>query len=209
MTATKMRFLIVVALLATVAVFPIAARGAIISNPVSTADGTLIGGGDWESGVSLGWSVTASDGGYLYSYEFVAPGPALSHFELEISGNFTESDILDISPGSYEIDVFSAGPSKPGWPEGEALHAIKFYDISGESPFFLTLLSDRAPMEGDFYAKGGRDSFAFNSGFGSRDGANILVPDTKSAPVPEPGTLLLVGSGLMGIASLGRKRFGR
>ncbi len=205
MTPIKTRFLIVVVLLSVLAALPIAARGALVSSPISTADGSVIGGGDWATGVSLGWSVADTGSAYLYTYTFNAPSPGLSHFDLEISGNFTASNILEISD-VYKIGTFSAGPSNPGWPAGESLYGIKFDDIAGEAPFVLTLLTDRAPMEGDFYAKGGKDSFAYNSGFGALDGANILVPDTESHRVPEPGTVLLLGAGLIGIAGLGRMR---
>ncbi len=208
MTTIKTRFPIVVALLATLMVLPIWARGAIITGSVSTADGSVIGGGDWATGVTLDWSVAGVGSAYLYSYTFTAPVPALSYFQLQTSGNFTESNILDIS-NAYDIGTFCAGPSTTEWPDGESLYGIKFEDIEGDAPFALTLLSDRAPMEGDFYAKGGRDSFAYNSGFGALDGANIMVPDTESAPVPEPGTMILIGSGLIAVAGLGRKRFRR
>ncbi len=205
MTTIKMRFLIVVALLLVFAALPVAARAAIVSGSVSTADGSVIGGGDWATGVTLDWSVADAGSAYLYTYVFDAPEPGLSHFDLQLSGNFTDENILQIS-NAYEIGTFTTGPSTPGWPIGESLYGIKFDGIEGDAPWTLTLLSDRAPMEGDFYAKGGNDSFAYNSGFGSLDGANILVPDTESYPVPEPGTLLLLGGGLAAVAGLGRMR---
>jgi hypothetical protein len=47
-------------------------------------------------------------------------------------------------------------------------------------------------------------SFASVRGFGAIEGANILVSDTKSDPLP--GTMLLIGSGVLGVAVWGRRR---
>jgi hypothetical protein len=54
-------------------------------------------------------------------------------------------------------------------------------------------------MEGDFYTKGGPDTYAFNSGFGILDGDNILVPNSHYVPVPGAVLLGLLGLGAAGI----------
>ena len=102
------------------------------------------------------------------------------------------------------LSIFTALPmashSFGGFESNEGTDGI------GEWNFNFT--SDRAPMEGDFYAKGGNDSFAYNSGFGDRDGAKILVPDTvaQRISITEPGTMLLFGGGILGIAVWRRRR---
>ncbi|HZK14520.1 MAG TPA: hypothetical protein VFC55_08360, partial [Desulfobaccales bacterium] len=60
----------------------------------------------------------------------------------------------------------------------------------------------RLPVWGDFYAKGSKGVYAYNTGFGTDPGLLtadfnpwILVPETKTV-VPLPGSVLLLGSGL-------------
>jgi len=213
MASTKIRILMIAALLSTLMALPVAAHSALVGS-ISTSSGDVIGGGNWTTGVSLGWSVAGVGDNYLYSYTFQAPSPGLSHFILQTSSNFESDNIWGNSNG-YELKTYSPedpGNSNRGLP-GD-LYGLKFGEFGstegsiGEWNFNFT--SDRAPMEGDFYAKGGEASYAYNSGFGKEDGegAKIMVPDTVThwIPIPEPGTLLLFGGGLLGIAVWERRR---
>jgi hypothetical protein len=93
------------------------------------------------------------------------------------------------NPGSISGESVIGGGDRAA--AGESLYGIKFEGFT---------------VDGDFFAKGGNESFAYNRGFGALDGANILVPDTVFHLLPESATMLLLASGLLCIAVWGRRR---
>jgi hypothetical protein len=181
-----------------------------------TGTTNLIASYSWSS-ATLSWSVYDSGGLWYYEYTFT-PGaePGLSHFIIEVSQNFTDDNNLGGNFGSPDTyNATDQGSSNPGIPGN--LWGIKQEDNLGS----LTITSDRAPMWGDVYAKGGSDQYAYNVMFGydpnpqfdystalSSLGANdwALVPDTTTS-VPEPATMLLFGTGIFCLGVFGRKRF--
>lgn len=184
----------------------------------------IIAGGNWGTG-SLSWAIVMGGvGDWTYTYTFSADwdAPAISHFILDLSDNCTSSVSgcvsnidTDFTVGGVEYGTFGVHPSNPSFPAGASITGIKFDDLNGDDIFVFTFDSTRAPVWGDFYIKGGNDSYAYNAGLTkhatSEDIAEFIArPDTTDGgevpDVPEPSTVLLMGGALLGLGLIRKKR---
>lgn len=184
--------------------------GDVLSGTLTYDAGEVITGGSWGSNTSFYYEVSrpldqSLPLHYLYTFTPSPSAPSWSHFVLEVSkaGNLPAFDPMNpmdyVGPGGLDPDdpkSYIDGPSNPGLIV--PIFGIKFGSMGTSDT--VEFDSYRLPMWGDFYIKGGRDTFAYNSGLGTFTGANILVPD--GAYVPLPGAFLL---GLLGLGAVGVK----
>jgi len=186
----------------------------------------------WASGeppAAITYNVSSPDGvTWTYQYTFTVPTKEISHMIIELSPNFSASDLLTGStPGDVDdYDMDGPGKSNPGLPE--SFHGIKFDTTADTLIQEATIITTRMPEWGDFYAKDGVyntdgskiDVYAYNSGFAADDPIfelndetyyekakdnHILRPDTATM-VPIPAAAWLFGSALLGMAGVGYRR---
>ncbi len=210
--------LFVVAMLAIPSV-----AAAYVGSLLST-DGGILGTGNWivPGPTSFEWEVTQNaDNSWHYSYVFTHPEGETSHFILEVSDGFTADEVFNLqgaAVGNLEVGLFEIDdPGNPGMPA--SMYGIKFDDLTGLTTAFA-FDSFRVPVWQDFYSKdgvaGGGINAAWNAGFvladptalatnGSID-YHVLAPDSTTDPIPEPTTLMLLGSGLLGSVAVLRRR---
>lgn len=203
--------------------------GWLSSDAADIPDGDLFVG-SW-SKVTLSWEVSQNaDLTWRYKYTLaVDSAPDISHFIIEGSSNpgneFTADNVLGDaiavinrftftvdgpldSGRAVEIQQHDTDPGNPGLPG--SIYGIKIEDLGDFREITVEFDSDRVPVWGDFYMKGGPGSYAYNAGFTLADPtdppasgslqSHVLVPDSV---VPEPTTLALLGLG--GLAMLGKR----
>ena len=194
-------------------------------DPGDILSGTLTGGGGglitnstdstiaWGPFTSFLYEVTRPSDESLpfhYKYTFTPQpdAPSWSHFILQVSDDdpdglpaFDLDNPMDfIGTGVFESEdptLYGSSPSNPGIPG--TIFGIKYDITASGSGNTVEFDSYRLPMWGDFYTKGGPDPFAYNSGFGILDGANIPVPNSHYVPVPGAFLLGMIGLGAAGV----------
>jgi hypothetical protein len=174
---------------------------------------------DLANGFQISWNITepVNPGGlWHYSYSFTTAQGDVSHWIMEVSPSFTTANISNISGASIDggvVTTYGSHPSNPGIAGN--IFGIKWNGNKGAVSFN----SDRAPIRGDFYAKDGNagglgENYAYNTSFGTDPTAAttsfagwIPTPDTTTTgQVPEPSSVVLLASTVLGVASLLRKR---
>lgn len=196
------------------------------STPISLG---LVASDGWtqeNGGFKISWNISQVGDDWSYSYTFTKTDGSqltknVSHWILEVSPIITAENVYGyIFNTNFTLEgpeIWTESQSNPYMPE-------EIYGIKLDTGLTIyTFMSTQAPIWGDFYAKDGKQSdiwaTAWNTGIGTDPIGSpftnwIPVLDTTNGggggqDVPEPGTLLLLGSGLIGLAFYGRRKFNK
>jgi hypothetical protein len=169
-----------------------------------SVDNGIVAVGDWSYDFGISWDVEAVDDGWVYSYGINDAQKDISHLNLEVTHDYPEPLVGHNGQFLLPTWLFADNPGNPGQPAD--IFGVKF-DHGAD---FISFFSDRAPVYGNFYAKSGTGTYAFNAGMLNLPDLDkydfIVRPDGGAIPTPEPATMAMMGLGLGALALRRRRR---
>ncbi|HCO93564.1 MAG TPA: hypothetical protein DIU00_06375 [Phycisphaerales bacterium] len=188
---------------------------------LTAAGGGLVGMDGWNNtSTTLAWEIAFDSSTQLYSYTYYSNvlDKSPSHHIIEVSPEFQYGDFTDYTGyiGGDELAELrsnvttnttwgpsTSNPSMPG-----SIPGIKFDSKNEGLSDIVTFTSNRVPVWGNYYTKGGVDAEAWNTGFdsdysavGAYDDSGMFIPRPDTV-VPVPGAMLL---GMLGMGVAGMK----
>jgi hypothetical protein len=166
--------------------------------------------------------------------EYNSPGPANTDWPFDHASGYNPGDFpqgaIDMPPSEPLMDIALSGGgvpvyyyTGPGLGEGSLSDVTINHNLGQNqavyanwSPEFDAILNGVYMFNGSSLPYSGYDvaqiDFRFSGITNGYEQIFILcgtITDGPPPSVPEPGTMALLGTGLIGLAALGRKRFGR
>jgi hypothetical protein len=176
---------------------------------------------------SSAWSLAVYDPDLGLTYvgdpDSLVPGGAIMQSQMPNSGDQSEIDWINSVLGtSYTVDNLSKidTPEGAGWLQtfdDDGLNEIDFtfaYNFGAEPEYFLVKTGNLNSNVGDYrWFLFSNNNELYDWGVINLQGYNLLeigklshLDTVGGAPVPEPATLLLIGSGLLGLAGFRKQR---
>ena len=176
---------------------------------------------EWNNGgFTIEWNISqGTDKLWTYIYNLTGYTKEFSHFILEFTkdNNPYTININEKYEGPREWSLSTSNPLMPN-----PIYGVKF-DYGDSTNVTYTMVTDRAPVWGVFYTKDGVnddtkiDVVAWSTALNSSDyrtnesltTTDFIVRPDGGVPIPEPSTILLVGTGLLGLIGFKRKRLNK